>query len=256
MAKNKKQRPADEGPPGAPEWVVTFTDMISLLVTFFVLLMTFSSLEQHDLLKVESWLSGDTGLLENRGMVMLPALQDDYLAARDIRRGALQPHTRPADKLAENLAEMGQKKTEEDIEMSFENVADGVVIQFGDEDCFEPGSVRVPAALCKGLGDIGRVLENYPHLVVVEGFTDSHFSPTSRYPTAESISFARASAAADIMLRGSKLPAERLQIVGRGADDPRRDNETAEGRRWNRRVQIRVVSLSELRASYLEARGR
>jgi len=179
-----KKKPEDSGPPGAPEWVVTFTDMISLLVTFFVLLMTFSSLEQHDLLKVESWLSGDTGILENRGMVQPPVPQDDYLAATDIRRGALRPHTRPSDKLAENLAEMGQKKTEEDIEMSFENVADGVVIQFGDEDCFEPDSVRIPPALRKGLGDLGRILENYPHLVVVEGFTDSHHSPTWRYPTA------------------------------------------------------------------------
>ena len=42
MAKKKKQQ-EDEAPPGAPEWIVTFSDMISLLVTFFILLMTFST---------------------------------------------------------------------------------------------------------------------------------------------------------------------------------------------------------------------
>jgi len=255
MGKKKKKKPAEDGPPGAPEWVVTFTDMISLLVTFFVLLMTFSSLENHDLQKVEAWLSGEMGILENRGMVLAPSPEDDYVAAQDLVRGAIQPHERPADKLVEDVTELGRKKTEEDIEMSFENVADGVIIEFDDEDCFEAGSVQISPSLAESLGELGKVLENYPHLVVVEGFTDSRFSPSSRFPTAESISFARASAATNVMLNGCGLPTEQVQIVGRGTDDPRAPDETADGRRRNRRVRVRVISLSKLRASHLEAQN-
>ena len=53
----KKQRPADDGPE-VPEWIVTFSDMISLLVTFFVLIMTFSSLEEDDVIKVKGAMMG------------------------------------------------------------------------------------------------------------------------------------------------------------------------------------------------------
>ena len=252
MARSKKQKPEDTGPAGAPEWVVTFTDMISLLVTFFVLLMTFSSLEEYDLLKVESWLTGDTGILANRGMHAVDTLEEDFVAATDVRRGSLQPHDRPSEELEENLADMGQRQREGDVPVYFANVADGIVLEFADDESFSPGSTMVSASLRQSLGEIGRTLEAYPHMVVVEGFTDGAFLPTDRHPTAESLSFARASAAADIMLQESRLPVEQVQIVGRGAAEPRGDDATVEGRRRNRRVQIRVLSLSRLRASFAD----
>ena len=65
MAKKKKKR-EDEGVPGAPDWVVTFTDMISLLVTFFVLLMTFSSMDDRELLKEASWLDRTESVLQEK----------------------------------------------------------------------------------------------------------------------------------------------------------------------------------------------
>lgn len=46
MAGRKKQVEADE-PAGAPEWMVTFSDCMTLLLTFFVLLLTFSSFDEN-----------------------------------------------------------------------------------------------------------------------------------------------------------------------------------------------------------------
>lgn len=251
MAK-KKQVAVDEGPKGAPDWVVTFTDMISLLVTFFVLLMTFSSMEEYDYLKVEAWLSGQKGIMENRGAVAVSTPDEDYLAATDLQRGAVQPHVRPPDKLHENLEEMGQRVTEQHLEMAFDQIADGLVIEFGREEGFDRGSTTLSDTLQKSLREIGRVLEHYPHLLVVEGFTDSGFTGTSRHPTPDALSFARAAAAADHLVQTSGMPPERVQIAGRGAAGPRASNADPEGRLMNRRVQIRVLSLSKLRASYLE----
>ena len=76
----KKRRHEDPGPPGAPEWVVTFTDMISLLVTFFVLLMTFSSLDAFDALKIDAWLDGNKGIHATRGWVMPDLPSSDVIA--------------------------------------------------------------------------------------------------------------------------------------------------------------------------------
>jgi len=253
MAK-QKQKPKDEGPKGAPEWVVTFTDMISLLVTFFVLLMTFSSLEDYDLLKVESWLSGNTGIVQNRGLVSVDLPEEDVQAATDVRRGAMYPHDRPADRLEENLAEMGQRKRPGDLEMFFEDVEDGILIEFGEEGIFPLGSAAVPAPLIKSLGEMAKVLEVYPHLVVIEGYPDRAFTPSSRFGTAEELSFARANACAQIMLRASNLPVERVQIIGMGEEPPPGDDARRKPRHHRQGVLIRVLTLSKLRASFVENR--
>jgi chemotaxis protein MotB len=253
-ARKRKKKRVDAGPPGAPEWVVTFTDMISLLVTFFVLLMTFSSLEEYDLLKVESWLAGQKGVLESKGFVM-PELPDvDQISASDMLRGARNPHSRPPSELPDNIEEMGQRESAEHLALDLERAADGLVIEFGPEASFAPGSAEPPAELARSLGEIGRVLEHYPHMVVVEGFADAGFRPTPHFRDADAVAFARAEAAARILLSESGLRPEQVQLASKGDRSPRAEDATAEGRLLDRRVQLRVLSLSRLRAVHLEAR--
>lgn len=252
MGRRKKEQVEPSGPKGAPDWIVTFTDMISLLVTFFVLMMTFSSMVTDDRLKVDSILSGQRGIIEAKSDVLAELSMDDILSSTDIVRGSAQPHTRPADKLLDSIEEMGQKKTDEHLEVDFDAQSDGLVIEFGTDECFEPGSARVPESLAKSLGEIARVLENYPNLVVVEGFTDGAHHATSRYPDADAIAFARAEAAALIMRTESGLAPEIMQVASHGDRRPRADDETPEGRRANRRVQLRVLSLSKVRATHME----
>lgn len=247
----KKKREDPPGPAGAPEWVVTFTDMISLLVTFFVLLMTFSSLDAHQAFKVDSLLSGGRGVHSAKGSSMPELGEEDLIAAKSVERGANHPHSRPPEELAESLQEMGQKKTDEHQELDLSNVHDGILIQFTENESFDPGSTLVSASLRKRLVELAKVLEHYPHLVVVEGFTDNAFRASPEFDSAEAISLARAHAAADAMLGASNMTPELLQIAGLGASQPRTDNVSPGGRRSNRRVQIRVLSISKLRATHL-----
>lgn len=251
MARRKKERARPSGPPGAPEWIVTFTDMISLLVTFFVLMMTFSSMVEDDRLKVDSILAGQRGIIEAKSDVLAKLAEDDVIASTDIVRGSARPHTRPQDKLLESIEEMGQRKTDEHLEVELGGKTDGLVIEFGAEEAFETGSARVSASLRQSLGEIARVLENYPNLVVVEGFTDGAFRSTQRYTDADALAFARAEAAALVMRSESGLAPEVMQIASHGDRRPRADDATPEGRRANRRVQIRVLSLSNVRATHL-----
>ncbi|MEM7309989.1 MAG: OmpA family protein [Planctomycetota bacterium] len=253
MAK-KKKKAEEEAPAGAPEWIVTFTDMISLLVTFFVLLMTFSSLDNRELLKVDSWLSrSDQMLQEKHGSVPQEVLRVERIVATDLRRGAVRPHVRPREELLDNIDEMGQKLTDEHIEVDLQEHPDGLVIEFGDETCFAPGSTELPDELKKSLIELGRVVEHYPYLVVIEGFTDGGFRPTATYDSAEAISCTRASKAAAYLLQETGMDPKMVQVSGLGATRPRADDETVEGRRLNRRVQARILSLSKVRAAHLEA---
>ncbi len=254
MAKKKKKKVEASGPPGAPQWVVTFTDMISLLVTFFVLLMTFSSVEEFDRLQVDGWLTGTRGNIKQiGGHIARETLDDDIVSATDIRRGANHPHSRPFQHLEENLEEMGQKKAEEDVELDFNELQDGVQIVFGEECGFAPGSAEVNAELEKSLAQLADVMQYYPHLVLVEGFTDGAFKPTPEHPTAESLSMARALAAIEVMMESGAVNPALMQAAGLANTRTLGDDATLEGRTLNRRVEVRVISLSKVRANALEA---
>ena len=251
MGRKKKGKKAASGPKGAPEWVVTFTDMISLLVTFFVLLMTFSSMEEYDMVKIDAWLFGKRGVLDSRGSAMAESPESDLVSESDLERGSSQPHVRPSEALEENLVEMGQKKSDAHQELSFDEMPDGLVLEFGEAEAFAPGSAQINGALAKALGEIGRVLEHYRHMIVFEGFTDESFQPNARYRSAEALAFARAQNAAQFMLANSNVVPERLQIAGLGAQDPRGSSDTALERTKNRRVQVRILSISSARAIQL-----
>jgi chemotaxis protein MotB len=243
----------EEPPPeGAPEWMVTYSDMISLLVTFFILLMTFSSPMDDNKFPMAGAMFGPGGMMGSNNTSDVDPPPDDMMSAMDIRRGATVPHTRPADKLSESKEDMGQKSADR-TEFNLRDVKDGLVLHF-DEGCsFKPGSARVNVALHAKLGELGRVLENYAFLIIIEGFTDTAFNPSPTFPTAQAMASARAYAAARSMLEQSNVSDKMIQIAGLGPEKPLNDNVSASDRRLNRRIEIRIVSLSRDRARALDA---
>ena len=238
---------------GAPDWIVTFADMISLLVTFFILLMTFSTMETYDAFQTTGNLFGSAGVLRNdTGDTMTEPPDVDVMAAMDAMRGAAVPHSRPAEDLLDDLSLQAARPDEEHAEVDLTSVADGILIRYDERGSFQPGSAELPPYLEVALRELSTVVEHYPHMVVVEGHTDDTFTPTSRFPDAEAVSLARAEAAAELLIATSELDPLQVQIAGYGKDRPREDNDSPEGRRLNRRIEIRILSLSEARALKLQ----
>lgn len=247
-----------EGPlDGAPGWVATFVDMISLLVTFFILLFTFKSMQDYDSFAYPKNIIGTTGVLDSTGGQYITAPDEDIMAATDMLRGADTPHARPADELPESIEEMGKKLTEEHIEFDARNVQDGMRLRFDVRAGFAPGSATVNPVLRKALNEMGEVLQNYQHLVVVEGYTDDNFVRTVGMPNAEALSLARAQAAAKVLLQGTKLSPKALQLAGMGSIPlENHKGKSPLDRAANRRVEIRILSMSEQRAKILKGGSR
>lgn len=251
-----KQNIIDGGVDGAPGWVATFVDMISLLVTFFILLFTFASIQEYDTFAYPKNIIGTSGTLDRAGGQHVDAPANDIMSAMDLKRGGTNPHSRPADKLPDNLEEMGQRLTNEHIEFDVHNVQDGIRLRFDDRAVFAPGSDRVNPVLRKALNELGLVLENYQHLIVVEGFTDDQFLATPQFPTAEALSMARAHAAAKVLLRDTQISPKTIQLAGLGYRPlPGRDAKSALDRAANRRVEVRILSMSEHRSKQIEGGG-
>ena len=248
--------PEEEPPEGAPDWIVTFTDLTSLLVTFFVLLMTFSSFEptEREVMVIKGiQMLGHEGVIAHKnGPTAVRPPDNDRLNAVDPLNGADSTHHRPQQHLLENMDEMGQKKSPEDVELNLNVKRDGLHLRFGPEAQFQPGSARINTFLEGGLIDLARVSEFYPNLLVIEGHTDDAFTPNAEYASADDLSLARAAAAAELMLANSNLSPHMVQIAAVGSKSPAQPNDTPEGRAANRRVEVRIVALSKSRAQKLE----
>ena len=250
----KKKRAEDKAPAGAPDWIVTFADMISLLVTFFILMMTFSSLEVYDAFSITKDLIGTTGVLTGaQGTSAVPPPELDMMSAMDAMRGATSTHARPIEELQENLEAMGQRNTDEHLEIDLKEVRDGLVITFDERACFAPGSTELSIYLEQALTELAMVLEHYSFLVCVEGHTDTEFKPTPTYPSAESLGAARATEAARWMVRHSSLSPKLVQIATSGMEAPIAPNDNVDGRRLNRRVEIRLLSIARNRHAQVES---
>ena len=243
----------DDGP-RVPDWIVTFPDMVSLLVTFFILLMTFSSMNVLDAFQVEGRLTGQTGQVHNEMGESAPdPLENDFIAAMNVVRGGSVPHSRPPEELPQNLEAMGMALTESHVEVDFARTPDGLVVRFDERCLFAPGSAVVPAELVRCLTEMGAVLEHYQNLVVVEGFTDAGFVATPQFQSSDALAHARALASAEVLLAKSGLSPALVQTSGIGSRRFAESNDTALDRRRNRRVEVRILSLSRARHQAVEA---
>lgn len=245
----KKQQP-EEQMGGAPEWITTFVDMISLLVTFFILLLTFSSMEDKVTLKLPTWLKWTDGIHERQGDVSQEPPEVDHVKATNPLEGSQDRHVRPPEELLETLDSMGQDQTDDHVPIDFSAHPDGLLVEWDASCAFAPGSGEPNAKLERSLRELSEVLVVYDLLIVVEGHTDDREAASSD-AAAAGLAIARARAAAERLLANAELAPESVQIAGLGSRTPRSENDSAVGRQDNRRVAIRLLALSEVRRGQL-----
>jgi len=222
----------EEDPPGAPEWIVTFSDMVSLLVTFFVLLLTFTSSATKTVPNSES--RSPIGLFESTASAV--AARQIELMTRDqtdYQRGSIAPHARPPQDLLQSVVDMGQKP--KPGELNFDVLAGSASwrLRFEDKAGFAVGTAEPNAALISALHSMAEALVHYDVEVIVEGAADEGMAPDE----APSLALARAVAAAEVLARAGLKP-ERVTCSTHGL---RRDANGSVDRVLNRRLELRVL---------------
>ena len=226
MAKKKKNIIINQGLDG---WVMTYGDMMSLLLTFFVLIVSFSSMQETKFEQAAASLADAFGVLSNPESVI------------ELNTPIIPNHV-PTDEEAEALYEV--RSVEKmildeglDKQISVEVLDDGILFRLDAPFMFASGGAKLKESAFKILDRLGKFFRKFPYEVRIEGHTDTQPINSSRFPSNWDLSAARAVTVARYF-QGSGIPPQRISAIGRGEFHPIADNATAAGRSRNRRVEI------------------
>lgn len=263
-----KQRKEDAPPPGAPAWMATFGDLMNLLLCFFVLLFSMSSVDEKKYQALAEsfnktfsiFSAGATaigeGILISNGVSQLNEL-DDYINSTGKTAESEQESDKlnQYDQMAEALEAENLKYSEEVAEMVAEaveenNLGNEIKVDFNSQYVqltisggilFDSGYAIVKEEAYPVLDKVGLILERYAESTIeIEGHTDNVPMVSDRYADNNELSTARAWAVFDYLKENTNLDPMKIKASGRGEYVPVADNSTEAGRQRNRRVEIRL----------------
>lgn len=237
MPKRKVQQPEKKG---APAWMTTYGDMVTLLLTFFVMLYSFSSIDSGKWQGLIASFSGETGVFENGALTQA---QSDY--------EALQRQQLEFQKLYEQLNEY-IKQNELSNQVWLYKTNSEIQIRFVDNVFFDSGKATLKPEAVEILTQITQAFQTYNdsiEMVRIEGHTDNVAISTSEFPTNWELSTARAVEVLRFMIEKRNIDPKKASAVGYGEYHPIGDNSTAAGRAQNRRVDFVIARTTDKRQS-------
>ncbi|UCZ52307.1 flagellar motor protein MotB [Bacillus shivajii] len=236
---------------GAPKWMVTFSDMMTLILVFFILLFSMSVVDANKFRAIAD------SFQERAMFEFYPSLIpfENPAEDRDIKD---DPFEKEADPFETHL-ELEEEEVDQQLDQLLEEVLEyleanqlteevsatrddrGVVLVLQEQTLFETARANIISDAEPFLGKVGTLLETIPNVVKVEGHTDSRPINTAQYPSNWELSGARASSVIRFLVNNHDLEPGRFISVGYGDTRPIAPNTTQENLQQNRRVVV-VIS--------------
>lgn len=244
------KKKAEEAAGGAPEWMCTFSDMMSLLLCFFVLLFSMASIEKQKFIQAIGSIQGALGPIPNLfNMSYIKPIQTTPQKVEPVQR------TKSVERAKEAIAKKAKSKLvadEASKDVIVEGVKEGIRFSIYGRLLFEPGQAEIKPEGERLLNLIAEELALFPTLHVrIEGHTDSSPVPVnSPYQDNWKLAYGRAFSAL-VYLRDKVTPPEhcvaetRLSVMSCADNRPRFPNDTPEYRALNRRIEIVLLQGSE-----------
>jgi len=231
------RRKSEEEKKGTLAWMITFADLFTLMLTFFVLLLSMCSLEAGKIKQLQSAASEAMGVLnEGRGSEVEERII--LSTTQQINEEAIK---------AENLYKQffGLKMRDLDLNMSgnleFEELERGYSIILRDDLIFNSGKAELKPEAYPVMRILGDAIRDFGGAVIVEGHTDDLPISTEQFPSNWELSGARAVSVVRYLEEHAGVDPAVLSAVGYADSKPKVSNHTPESRRKNRRVEIILV---------------
>ncbi|MDP5071130.1 MAG: flagellar motor protein MotB [Congregibacter sp.] len=265
----------DDGPPGTPAWMATFADLMSLLMCFFVLLLSFSEMDVEKFKQIAGSMKMAFGVQNELRLDDIPkgtsvvatefspgktsetpveTIQQvtDQSTDPSLRVGESEMEDTEAQELLEQKitallaettadAEKLEDMLQEEVQTGKVDVeSDGrtITVRIREQGSFQSGSATLNRDFIPVMKRIRDALTEISGTISIEGHTDNTPLRGGRYESNWGLSSSRALSVTHELLRDGLLKDDRMMVVGFADTRPFTFNETVEGRASNRRVEI------------------
>ena len=259
-------RRKEDPPKGSPAWMNTFADLMNLLLCFFVMLFSMSSVNEEKFEKVIASFQSTFSILPGGGASIgegelissgISQLEnfDSYYnqqlssqsdgqteEEKDITEAYEQQELEESEDMAQQLENaLSQYGIQDDVEVDFN--AEYVTLNMNGALLFDSASAKLRDEAYPLVNKLGKILVTYDNNIIeVEGHTDNVPIHSSKYEDNNVLSMYRALAVANYLRDTTTLDPAYIKSSGRGEYVPIADNATPEGRARNRRVEIKIYN--------------
>lgn len=259
-------RRKEDPPKGSPAWMNTFADLMNLLLCFFVMLFSMSSVNEEKFEKVIASFQSTFSILPGGGASIgegelissgISQLEnfDSYYnqqlssqsdgqteEEKDITEAYEQQELEESEDMAQQLENaLSQYGIQDDVEVDFN--AEYVTLNMNGALLFDSASAELRDEAYPLVNKLAKILVTYDNNIIeVEGHTDNVPIHSSKYEDNNVLSMYRALAVANYLRDTTTLDPAYIKSSGRGEYVPIADNATPEGRARNRRVEIKIYN--------------
>lgn len=241
-----------------PAWIVTFADLATLLLTFFILLLSFAEMDVEKYRAMANSMSmafgssnvvaedvgGSPITLVESDSVSLPEPTDseqdepEFIDDRASEDAATQVEPGVVELTARLVEELEAEVASDRLTINYE--PDEVIIRFSEEATFRSGEAAIKPEMIPIIDRVVDVLASCMGDVVVAGYTDDRPISSDRYRSNWDLSAARAVSVVHQLVLNRQVPAERVIAAGRAETHPLVPNDTPDNRARNRRVELAI----------------
>jgi len=229
-----RKRRQEEASGGAPEWLTTYSDMVTLLLCFFVLLFSFSSVDAEKFKSIMRSFQGGAGVLSGGNTIDIPLnpIEDDLDVDSELHQlmGYLEEYIESLG-LGESIIIQPEER--------------GIVIRFMDNIFFDSGSAVIKQEAFEILKSVAELLNREEFInrqIKVEGHTDSDpIVKISKFPTNWELSATRATNVLRYLVEVEAIDGGRISSSGYSFYRGIAPNDTPENKAKNRRVDIVIL---------------
>ncbi len=262
MARKKQE----DAPKGSPAWMNTFSDLMNLLLCFFVMLFAMSDVDAEKFEKIVASFQNTFSILPSGGasigegelvssgvsqLEMLDSYYKDQANSKsdeesdteeDIAEAYKEQSLEESEQMAQEIEEAISKYgIQDEVEVDFD--AQYVMLNMNGAILFDSGKSNIKQEAYPLIDKIGKLIEPYQqNIIEVEGHTDNVPIHSSKYEDNDVLSFYRARSVSDYLREITTLEPAHIKSAGRGEYVPIADNSTPEGRARNRRVVIKIYN--------------
>lgn len=239
MSRRKKTQSSEGG--ANEEWLATYADTITLILTFFVLLYSFSSMDAVKFQKLSSSLQSVLSGKDSTSILEFNMSGEVPIVGAPIDMGQKQTGSTESEEMYKRIKGFIDSSNLKDT-VQIKTDSRGVIMELKDNILFDVGQAEIKEPSKAILDKINSLISTFPNEVIVEGHTDNVPIHTEQYPTNWELSTQRAVNVLKYFVQIKGQNPQRFQAAGYGEYRPIAPNDNYANQSKNRRVNILITA--------------